>query len=101
MTADTCGGAGGAFTEIGNGVSAPQALYTPNPEYTEEARQAKYQGTVVLWLIVGADGKPRDIRVSRPQREPKKEEFKRHHRCRANDEFVRLAPEWRTLFASS
>jgi TonB family protein len=46
-------------------VSAPRALYAPDPEYSEEARKAKYQGTVVLWLIVGPDGRPRDIRVSR------------------------------------
>ena len=51
---------------VGNGVSAPKALETPDPEYSEEARKAKYQGVVVLWLIVGPDGKPRDIRVSRP-----------------------------------
>ena len=37
----------------------------PDPEYSEEARHAKYQGTVLLWVIVGADGRPRDIRVQR------------------------------------
>ena len=31
----------------------------------EEARKAKYQGTCVLWLVVGPDGRPRDIRVAR------------------------------------
>lgn len=60
------GGMGGGAFRVGNGVSAPRALETPDPEYSEEARKAKYQGTVVLWLIVGPDGKPRDIRVSRP-----------------------------------
>jgi len=46
-------------------VSAPRAIDTPDPEYSEEARKAKYQGTCVLWLIVGPDGKPRDIKVAR------------------------------------
>ena len=60
------GGFGGGAYRIGNGVSAPRALETPDPEYSEEARKAKYQGVVVLWLIVGPDGKPRDIKVTRP-----------------------------------
>jgi outer membrane biosynthesis protein TonB len=30
---------------------------SPEPEYSEEARKAKFQGTCVLWLIVGPDGK--------------------------------------------
>ena len=60
------GGMGGGAFRVGNGVSAPRALETPDPEYSEEARKAKYQGVVVLWLVVGPDGKPRDIRVSRP-----------------------------------
>ena len=46
-------------------MSAPRALETPDPEYSEEARKAKYQGTCVLGLVVGPDGKPRDIRVAR------------------------------------
>ena len=50
---------------VGGGVSAPKAIYSPDPEYSEEARKAKYQGTCVLWLIVGPDGRPRDIRVAR------------------------------------
>jgi TonB family protein len=59
------GGVGGGVFRIGGGVSAPKAIYDPDPEYSEEARKAKYQGTVVLSLIVGADGVPRDIRVAR------------------------------------
>ena len=59
------GGIGGGVFRIGGGVSAPRPLYTPDPEYSEEARKAKYQGTVVLWLIVGPDGRPRELRVAR------------------------------------
>ncbi|HZQ20642.1 MAG TPA: TonB family protein [Terriglobales bacterium] len=59
------GGIGGGVFRIGGGVSAPKAIYAPDPEYSEEARKAKYQGTVVLSLVVGADGMPRDIKVAR------------------------------------
>jgi periplasmic protein TonB len=50
---------------VGGGVTAPRLIYGPEPEYSEEARKSKYQGTVVLWLILRADGRPHDIRVSR------------------------------------
>lgn len=59
------GGIGGGVFRVGGGVSAPKAVYAPDPEYSEEARKAKYQGTCVLWLVVGPDGRPRDIRVAR------------------------------------
>ncbi len=59
------GGIGGGVFRVGGGVSAPKAVYAPDPEYSEEARKAKYQGTCVLWLIVGPDGHPRDIKVAR------------------------------------
>ena len=59
------GGVGGGVFRVGGGVSAPRVIYQPDPEYSEEARKAKYQGTCVLWLIVGPDGRPRDIKVSR------------------------------------
>jgi protein TonB len=59
------GGYGGGVFRVGGGVSAPKALFTPDPEYSEEARKAKYQGTVILWLIVDQNGKPRDIKVAR------------------------------------
>ena len=57
------GGIGGGVFRVGGGVSAPRPIFAPDPEYSEEARKAKYQGTCVLWLIVGSDGKTRDIRV--------------------------------------
>lgn len=59
------GGIGGGVYRVGGGVSAPRAIYDPQPEYSDEARKAKYQGTVVLWAIIAPDGHPRDIRVQR------------------------------------
>jgi periplasmic protein TonB len=59
------GGTGGGVFRVGNGVSAPKAIYTPEPEFSEEARKAKYQGVCVVWLVVGPDGRPRDIQVHR------------------------------------
>lgn len=59
------GGIGGGVFKVGGGISAPQAVSTPDPEYTEEARQAKAQGVCTLWLIVDAAGHPRDMRVVR------------------------------------
>ena len=59
------GGTGGGAYRVGGGVSAPRPIYDPDPEYSEEARHAKYQGTVLLSVVVGLDGRPRDIRVQR------------------------------------
>jgi protein TonB len=59
------GGIGGGVFRVGGGISAPRPVSTPDPEYTEAARQAKYQGTCILGLIVDADGHPRDIRITR------------------------------------
>jgi periplasmic protein TonB len=59
------GGIGGGVFHVGGGVSAPEAISTPDPDYTEEARRAKTQGTCILGLIVDSEGNPRDIRVVR------------------------------------
>jgi TonB family protein len=59
------GGIGGGAYRVGGGVSAPRAIYQPDPEYSEEARKAKWQGTVVLWVVVGPDGRAHEIRVQR------------------------------------
>jgi protein TonB len=59
------GGIGGGPYRVGGGVTAPRALYAPDPEYSEEARKAKYQGTVVLWVVVGPDGRVHDVRLQR------------------------------------
>ena len=59
------GGIGGGVFRIGGGVSAPRLTYKVEPEYSEEARKAKYQGTVVLAIEVWQDGKAHNIRVVR------------------------------------
>jgi TonB family protein len=59
------GGTGGGLYRVGGGVSAPRPVYDPDPEYSEEARRAKFQGIVLLWVVVGPDGRPRDVRVQR------------------------------------
>jgi len=59
------GGIGGGAFKVGGGVSAPRPIFNPDPEYSEEARKAKYQGTVVLWIVVGPDGKVYDMRIQR------------------------------------
>jgi TonB family protein len=50
---------------VGGGVSAPKAIYAPDPNYAEKARKAKYQGVCVLSAIIGVDGRPRDMKVVR------------------------------------
>ena len=60
------GGIGGGVFRVGGGVSAPELVFKVDPEYSEQARKSKYQGTVVLNLIVQKDGSVRDIRVMTP-----------------------------------
>jgi len=58
-------GSGGGITGLGRGgaVTAPALVYKIEPEYSEQARKAKYQGTVVLSIEVDEDGKPRAFHV--------------------------------------
>ena len=57
------GGVGGGVYRVGGGVSAPAVLVKVDPEYSEEARKAKYSGTVVLSVVVDTEGRAREIRV--------------------------------------
>jgi periplasmic protein TonB len=57
------GGIGGGVYRPGGGVSPPRVLYQTEPEFSEEARKAKYQGTCVLKLVVDANGRPTHISV--------------------------------------
>jgi len=49
---------------VGHGVSAPRPTYQPDPEFSEQARQAGYEGVCVLELVVDAEGMPQKIRVT-------------------------------------
>lgn len=46
-------------------VKPPKPVYDPDPEYSQAARAAKRQGTVILGVILGRDGSPGDIWVIR------------------------------------
>lgn len=50
---------------VGNGVKPPRPLYKPEPKYTEDAREAKIEGSVGLSLIIEADGTTSDVKVKR------------------------------------
>jgi len=50
----------------GGGVTPPTLLEKQEPEYSPEARVAKLQGSVALYVVIGEDGRARDIRVTRP-----------------------------------
>jgi TonB family protein len=51
------GGYGGGPYRVGGGVSPPQLVFGPDPEFSDEARRAKFQGTCVVSVVVDANGK--------------------------------------------
>jgi TonB family protein len=58
-------GKGGGVYRVGGGVTAPALLSRVDPEYSEEARKAKYQGAVLLNIEVDPSGKVTNIKVQR------------------------------------
>jgi TonB family protein len=50
---------------IGDGVSAPNLVSKVEPDYTVEARVMKHHGTAVLYVVVGKDGRPHNVRLVR------------------------------------
>jgi protein TonB len=68
----TMGDALGDGSGVGNSSLsyAPVAVqvvckYCPDPAYSDEARKAKLQGLVTMHVLVGADGRVRDVQVTR------------------------------------
>lgn len=59
------GGCCGGLYSVGNGVTEPRAIYAPEPEFSEEARIAKFQGEVTLLATISADGYARNLVVVR------------------------------------
>jgi TonB family protein len=55
-----------AALRVGNGVTFPKIVSQSDPQFSEGARRAKYQGTAAFSLIVDKTGRARDIRIVRP-----------------------------------
>ena len=54
-----------AAYRVGGGVAPPQLTYRVEPEFTELARDAGFQGTVHVDLIVDAEGRVKDPHVAK------------------------------------
>lgn len=51
--------------KMGPGMTAPTLAYKVEPQYSEDARLAKYQGTVVVSVVIGVDGTAENMKVVR------------------------------------
>jgi TonB family protein len=51
--------------QVGGGVSAPRLIFAPDPEFTDEARRAHYQGVCVVAVIVDPQGNTQRPQVVR------------------------------------
>ena len=51
--------------KVGGGVTAPKVIQTSEPEYSKEAKKAKFKGIVLVNLIVDANGLPQNVHVVR------------------------------------
>lgn len=61
----TGAGFGGGAYRLGGSVSQPRLVTKIEPEYSEEARKAKWQGTVQLEIVIDEHGMPKDAKVKR------------------------------------
>ena len=51
--------------KLGPGVTPAKPLLSVSPEFSEEARRAKYQGVLVIGFVIGTDGRVHKPRVLR------------------------------------
>jgi protein TonB len=57
---------GGGYPNAGTGgYGSPACLYCPQPQFSDEAVKAKYQGTVLLVAVITADGRATEIRIAK------------------------------------
>jgi periplasmic protein TonB len=70
-TEDSMGNTPGGGVGVGGkpgvyqpGVTLPTCAYCPDPQYTDEAREARLQGSVTLLVLVSADGRAAQIRIT-------------------------------------
>ena len=59
------GNYGGGIRHVGGGVSEPELIYKVDPEFSEEARKAKFMGIVLVNLIVDTRGMPQNVHILR------------------------------------
>ena len=59
------GNMGGGFMHIGGSVRPPVLVSQVDPEFSEEARKAKFSGNVEVYLIVDDNGAPTHVRCVR------------------------------------
>jgi protein TonB len=59
------GNYGGGLRHVGGGVSSPEVIFKVEPEFSEEARKAKFMGVVTVNLVVDTKGLPENVRVIR------------------------------------
>jgi len=50
---------------VGCGVKSPEVIYKVEPEFSNEARKKKFNGSTKISLIVDVNGRPTDIHVVR------------------------------------
>jgi len=49
-------GTGGGIYHVGGGVSQPRVIRQVEPEFSDEARKARFQGMVTVQAVIGVDG---------------------------------------------
>jgi len=54
-----------SFRKAGGSVTPPRVTFQPNPDYSEEARKSKYQGSLQLGVTALPDGTASDVCVER------------------------------------
>lgn len=59
------GNTGGGVFHVGGSVRAPALIFAPDPEFSEEARKAKFSGNVEVYLWVDEQGNPSHVKVVR------------------------------------
>ncbi len=57
--------AGETLYEVKNGVLPPRATYTPEPEFSAAARKARFQGTVIVQIVIDKRGNVTRIKLER------------------------------------
>jgi TonB family protein len=55
----------GPLAKIGHGVTAPVVTRQSEPEYSQEARKKKFNGTLLIGLVVDKQGRPQDVHIIR------------------------------------